>query len=121
MVCLGFSLRPCVPAGDTLCRSGRALRALDYFTVDCKGQGGKLGRGELPVGKGGPPDEVYRTMLESGELAEGYYTLKLGKKWLQENYPEIQDDLPLFFTLHDIIFGDIDPMDGLTGILDGLS
>ena len=90
----------------------------DLYVTSQSGRNRKFG--EL-IGKGMPPEEVFRTMLEGGELAEGYHTLKLGKIWLEENHPELLGYLPLFSALHQIIFGDMDPFEGLKGILDKLN
>lgn len=87
----------------------------DLYVTSQSGRNRKFG--EL-IGQGTPPEEVYRTMLEGGELAEGYHTLKLGMVWLEENHPELLSDLPLFTALHQIIFGDMDPFEGLKTILD---
>jgi glycerol-3-phosphate dehydrogenase (NAD(P)+) len=90
----------------------------DLYVTSQSGRNRKFG--EL-IGKGIPPEEVYRNMLEGGELAEGYHTLKLGKTWLEENHPDILGDLPLFTTLHQVIFGDMDPFEGLRGILNKIN
>jgi glycerol-3-phosphate dehydrogenase (NAD(P)+) len=89
----------------------------DLYVTSQSGRNSKFGK---LIGQGMPPEEVYRTMLEGGELAEGYHTLKLGKIWLEENHPGIIGDLPLFTTLHNIIFGDMDPFKGLKNILQKL-
>lgn len=89
----------------------------DLYVTSQSGRNRKYG--EL-IGKGIPPEEAYLTMLEKGELAEGFNTLKLGRIWIEENHPDILGDIPLFLTLHDIIFGDEDPLGGLTGMLDRL-
>jgi glycerol-3-phosphate dehydrogenase (NAD(P)+) len=86
----------------------------DLYVTSQSGRNRKFG--EL-IGQGTPPEEVYRTMLEGGELAEGYHTLKLGMVWLEENHPELLSSLPLFTALHQIIFGDMDPFNGLKNIL----
>lgn len=86
----------------------------DLYVTSQSGRNQKFG--EL-IGQGIPPEEVYRTMLEGGELAEGYHTLKLGKIWLEENHPELLSDLPLFTALHRIIFGGMDPFEELKGVL----
>jgi glycerol-3-phosphate dehydrogenase len=90
----------------------------DLYVTSQSGRNRKFG--EL-IGQGIPPGQVYRTMLDAGELAEGYHTLKLGNIWLREKHPEILGDLPLFKALHRIIFGDMDPLDGLKGILNKLA
>jgi glycerol-3-phosphate dehydrogenase (NAD(P)+) len=89
----------------------------DLYVTSQSGRNRKFG--EL-IGQGMPPEEVYRTMLDDGELAEGYHTLKLGMVWLKENHPEILEELPLFSALHQIIFGDMDPFKGLKNILNRL-
>jgi glycerol-3-phosphate dehydrogenase (NAD(P)+) len=89
----------------------------DLYVTSQSGRNRKFG---YLIGGGSPPHEVYRTMLDSGELAEGYHTLKLGRIWLEENHPHILEDLPLFSALYQIIFGDMDPMEGIAGVLDRL-
>ncbi len=89
----------------------------DLYVTSQSGRNRKFG--EL-IGRGDPPGEVYKTMLESGELAEGYHTLKLGKKWLEDSYPEILMELPLFNALYEIVFNSKDPHCGLKDVLDKL-
>ncbi|MCJ7665612.1 MAG: hypothetical protein MUO59_02605, partial [Actinobacteria bacterium] len=86
----------------------------DLYTTSQSGRNRKFG--EL-IGRGKPPAEVYGEMLEGGELAEGYHTLKLGKSWLEDNHKSLLDKLPLFNTIYSIIFEEKDPLKGLTGIL----
>jgi len=87
----------------------------DLYVTSQSGRNRKFG---YLIGRGTPPHEVYRTMLDSGELAEGYHTLKLGRIWLEENHPGIMEDLPLFTALSRIIFGDMDPREGIAGVVD---
>lgn len=89
----------------------------DLYTTSQSGRNRKFG--EL-IGRGGPPEEVYRTMLEEGELAEGYHTLKLGKQWLEDNYSGLLEELPLFNAIYDVVFKDKDPLEQLSGILKNL-
>lgn len=86
----------------------------DLYVTSQSGRNRKFG--EL-IGKGEPPDKVYKTMLDSGELAEGYHTLRLGKIWLEENYPDIMDELPLFNTLYNVVFDKKEPFNELQNIL----
>ena len=89
----------------------------DLYTTSQSGRNRKFG--EL-IGRGKPPVGVYREMLEGGELAEGYHTLKLGKTWLEENHCDLLDKLPLFNIIHSIIFEEKDPLMELTGLLQRL-
>ena len=59
-------------------------------------------------------------MLEGGELAEGYHTLKLGKSWLEDNHKNLLDKLPLFNIIHSIIFEEKDPLKELASLLQRL-
>lgn len=89
----------------------------DLYVTSQSGRNRKFG--EL-VGRGGSPEEVCQTMLDAGELAEGYYTLKLGKQWLEDNYSALLEELPLFNAIYDVIFKDRDPLGQLSGILKDL-
>ena len=89
----------------------------DLYTTSQSGRNRKFG--EL-IGSGKPPKQVYKEMLEGGELAEGYHTLKLGKSWLENNHRELLDKLPLFNIIHSIIFEGKDPLKELSGLLQKL-
>ena len=86
----------------------------DLYTTSQSGRNRKFG--EL-IGSGTIPEQVYKEMLEGGELAEGYHTLKLGKSWLEENHKNLLEKLPLFNIIHSIIFEEKDPRKELTGLL----
>ena len=86
----------------------------DLYTTSQSGRNRKFG--EL-IGSGKPPEQVYKEMLEGGELAEGYHTLKLGKSWLEDNHKNLLDKLPLFSIIHSIIFEKKDPLKELAGLL----
>ena len=86
----------------------------DLYTTSQSGRNRRFG--EL-IGGGGLPGEVYRTMLDKGELAEGYHTLKLGRQWLEDNHSALLLELPLFNAIYDVIIKDGDPMERLSGIL----
>jgi len=89
----------------------------DLYTTSQSGRNRKFG--EL-IGSGKPPEQVYNEMLEGGELAEGYHTLKLGKSWLEDNHKNLLDKLPLFNIIHSIIFEEKDPLKELTNLLNKL-
>jgi len=89
----------------------------DLYVTSQSGRNRKFG--EL-VGRGGAPEEVCRTMLDRGELAEGYHTLKLGMQWLEDNYSVLLEELPLFNAIYDIVFKNKDPLGQLSGILKNL-
>lgn len=86
----------------------------DLYVTSQSGRNRKFG--EL-LGRGTSPKEVHRIMLEGGELAEGYHTLKLGKQWLEDNYCTLLEELPLFNAIYDVVFKDKDPLGQLSGIL----
>jgi glycerol-3-phosphate dehydrogenase (NAD(P)+) len=89
----------------------------DLYTTSQSGRNRKFG--EL-IGSGKPPEQVYTEMLEDGELAEGYHTLKLGMSWLEDNHKKLLDRLPLFNIIHRIIFEEKDPLKELAGLLQRL-
>ena len=89
----------------------------DLYTTSQSGRNRKFG--EL-IGRGKLPEQVYREMLEGGELAEGYNTLKLGKSWLKDNHSSLLEKLPLFSIIYSIIFEEKDPSKELTGLLQRL-
>ena len=86
----------------------------DLYTTSQSGRNRKFG--EL-IGSGKPPEQVYTEMLEGGELAEGYHTLKLGMSWLEDNHRKLLDRLPLFNIIHSIIFEEKDPLKELASLL----
>ena len=87
----------------------------DLYTTSQSGRNRLFG--EL-LGKGAPPGEVYNKMLKSGQLAEGYHTLKHGIHWLKARKFKVAQDLPLFSITYDIIFKNKDPLDELKKLLD---
>ena len=89
----------------------------DLYTTSQSGRNRKFG--EL-IGRGRPPGRVYREMLEEGELAEGYHTLKLGRSWLQNNHSSLLKKLPLFNIIYSIIFEEMDPLKEFAGLLQRL-
>jgi glycerol-3-phosphate dehydrogenase (NAD(P)+) len=86
----------------------------DLYTTSQSGRNRKFG--EL-IGRGKPPGKVYSEMLEGGELAEGYHTLKLGKSWLENNHKNLLAELPLFNIIHSIILEEKDPLKELASLL----
>ncbi|MGM0366323.1 MAG: NAD(P)H-dependent glycerol-3-phosphate dehydrogenase [Actinomycetota bacterium] len=73
--------------------------------------------GEL-VGKGAGPDKAYREMFLAQEIAEGYHALKLGYDYVKRL--GIENRLPLFGSLYDIIYRFGDPRKTLTAYTAGL-
>lgn len=86
----------------------------DLYTTSQSGRNRLFG--EL-LGKGTSPSEVYKKMLGSGQLAEGYHTLKHGMQWLKSLKFKVEDELPLFNIIHDIIFRNKKPLDKLKTLL----
>ena len=86
----------------------------DLYTTSQSGRNRLFG--EL-LGKGAAPPEVYKKMLGSGQLAEGYHTLKHGMQWLNGLGFKVADELPLFNITYDIIFNNKNPLDQLKTLL----
>ena len=86
----------------------------DLYTTSQSGRNRLFG--EL-LGKGNGPSEVYEKMLASGQLAEGYHTLKHGMQWLKTMKFNLADDLPLFNITYNIIFRNKKPLDELKTLL----
>jgi len=82
----------------------------DLYVTAASGRNGRFGS---RIGMGGKPDAVYDEMKREGEIAEGYHTLALGRRYLQRNGFETARELPLFEAVHAIIFGNHDPRDEL--------
>jgi len=73
----------------------------DLYVTAASGRNGRLGE---YIGKGMKPARAYGMMLEQGEIAEGYQTLKIGRTYVEQLGEKPDGDLPLFHTLHRIIF-----------------
>ncbi len=85
----------------------------DLYTTSQSGRNRLFG--EL-LGKGVSPNAAYRKMLSSGELAEGYFTLKHSMEWLASLNSGILYDLPLFKIIYDIILNNKKPLEELKGL-----
>ena len=55
------------------------------------------------------PDEAHKTILEEGEIAEGYHTLGLVFEWVKSLSENLLNELPLLNCLYDIIFKHYEP------------
>jgi glycerol-3-phosphate dehydrogenase (NAD(P)+) len=84
----------------------------DLHATAASGRNGIFGR---KIGEGGNPEEIYNEMLRSGEVAEGYNTLKLGRRYIEQVHGALLEKLPLFNTIHEIIFSEHNCRDELDG------
>jgi glycerol-3-phosphate dehydrogenase len=56
-------------------------------------------------------------MQKSGEVAEGYNTLKLGRRYIEQFHGALFEKLPLFNAIHRIIFSGHNCLDELNGFI----
>ncbi len=82
----------------------------DLYVTSASGRNGIFGR---KVGAGGVPDEEYRLMLDAGEVAEGYHTLKLLMKYIGSVRERVLEQLPLLSAIQGAVFGGKNPRDEL--------
>jgi glycerol-3-phosphate dehydrogenase (NAD(P)+) len=88
----------------------------DLYVTGRSGRNRKYG--EL-VGKGTDPREAYNMMMEDDLVVEGYDTLKLGMRWIQEKGERLVEGLPLLKCLFHIIFNGCDPESELMKFVHG--
>ena len=86
----------------------------DLYTTSQSGRNRLYG--EL-LGQGTDSLKVYKKMLGSGQLAEGYHTLKHGLQWLKSLKFNVAQDLPLYNITYDIIFRNKNPLEELKTLL----
>jgi glycerol-3-phosphate dehydrogenase (NAD(P)+) len=82
----------------------------DLYVTSASGRNGIFGR---KVGAGGVPAEEYRRMLEAGEVAEGYHTLKLLMTYADTLERGVMEKLPLLRAIEEAVFGGKNPRDEL--------
>lgn len=82
----------------------------DLYVTSASGRNGIFGR---KVGAGGVPAEEYRRMLDAGEVAEGYHTLQLLKKYIGQIGEGILEQLPLLSAIQQAVLGGKNPRDEL--------
>jgi len=82
----------------------------DFYVASLSGRNRRYGDF---VGNGSDPLKTYKKMYAEGEVAEGYQALKIGFKWVNSLKDDFTGELPLLSSLHKIIFGRHDPLDGL--------
>jgi glycerol-3-phosphate dehydrogenase (NAD(P)+) len=82
----------------------------DFYVASISGRNRKYGEF---VGKGENPRDIFNKMFEAGEVAEGYYALKLGVDWVKSLGMDLHRELPLLDYLYRIVFDPKDPMQTL--------
>ncbi len=82
----------------------------DFYVASLSGRNARYGEF---VGKGENPGDVFNKMFSAGEVAEGYYALKLGVEWIRSLGMDLQQDLPLLDHLYRIVFDAKEPMETL--------
>jgi glycerol-3-phosphate dehydrogenase (NAD(P)+) len=82
----------------------------DFYVASLSGRNTRYG--EL-VGKGENPKDSFNKMFAAGEVAEGYYALKLGVEWIKSLGMDLSRDLPLLDYLYRIVFLSKEPMQTL--------
>ncbi len=78
----------------------------DLYVTAQSGRNRRLG--EL-IGKKIKPKEAYQMMYDDGEIGEGYNTLNLAIKWLDQLDKNLLKELPLLNSLNKIIFKNYSP------------
>ncbi len=86
----------------------------DLHATAASGRNGIFGR---RIGEGGNPQDIYYEMQRSGEVAEGYSTLKLGRRYIKQNHSALLEKLPLFNVIYRIIFSGHNCRDELNGLV----
>jgi glycerol-3-phosphate dehydrogenase (NAD(P)+) len=86
----------------------------DLHATAASGRNGIFGR---KIGEGGNPKDIYYEMQKSGEVAEGYNTLKLGRRYIEQFHGALFEKLPLFNAIHRIIFSGHNCLDELNGFI----
>jgi glycerol-3-phosphate dehydrogenase (NAD(P)+) len=82
----------------------------DFYVASLSGRNTRYGEF---VGKGENPGDIFNKMFAAGEVAEGYYALKLGVEWVKSLGMDLSKDLPLLDYLYRIIFLSKEPMQTL--------
>jgi glycerol-3-phosphate dehydrogenase len=82
----------------------------DFYVASISGRNRRYGE---YVGKGENPQKIFDKMFGDGEVAEGYFALKLGLKWVESLGGELINEVPLLKSLHRIIFEGYKPLDEL--------
>jgi glycerol-3-phosphate dehydrogenase (NAD(P)+) len=79
----------------------------DFYVASLSGRNARYGE---VVGKGENPGDSFNKMFAAGEVAEGYYALKLGVEWIKSLGMDLFKDLPLLYYLYRIIFEAKEPL-----------
>jgi glycerol-3-phosphate dehydrogenase (NAD(P)+) len=82
----------------------------DFYVASLSGRNARYGEF---VGKGEDPGDIFNKMFTAGEVAEGYYALKLGVEWIRSLGMDLSKDLPLLYYLYGIVFEDKEPLQTL--------
>jgi glycerol-3-phosphate dehydrogenase (NAD(P)+) len=85
----------------------------DLFVTSASGRNGIFGR---RIGSGGSPEKEYRSMFEAGEVAEGYHTLDLFRKFMGQRTEVGDEGFPLLNAVHRVVFGESSPREELFGL-----
>ena len=82
----------------------------DFYASSLSGRNRRLGDF---IGSGLKPSIAYKNMHQEGEIAEGYLTLKIGYRWVNDIKKNFREELPLLSSLYNIIFNYHDPTEEL--------
>ena len=86
----------------------------DFYVASLSGRNARYGEF---VGKGENPGNIFNKMFAAGEVAEGYYALKLGAEWVKSLGMDLPKDLPLLYYLYRIVFGAEEPLQTLLAFI----
>ncbi len=87
----------------------------DFYVASLSGRNRRYGE---YVGMGENPQEIFKKMFDDGEVAEGYFALKMGVEWVKSLGGNLINELPLLSALHSIIFEGKEPTETLQGFVD---
>ncbi len=86
----------------------------DLYVTAASGRNREYGE---RIAGGVGPEEALRLMLAGGQIAEGYYALRQGRRYLGQYTADLAGRLPLFHFLHKVIVSGMDPERGLRSLL----
>jgi glycerol-3-phosphate dehydrogenase (NAD(P)+) len=82
----------------------------DFYVASISGRNRRYGE---YVGTGENPQKIFEKMFNDGEVAEGYFALKIGLEWVKSLGGELINEVPLLKSLYKIIFEGHKPLDEL--------
>ena len=82
----------------------------DLYVTSASGRNGIFGR---RIGMGGNPAQEYRVMRDAGEVAEGYHTLALFVRFMEQRGNGLPGKLPLLSAIYRILYRGGSPRDEL--------